>query len=180
MKHSRSSCHCRKQVLVGSWSGRRPAKKEEACGRSAEWAKELEKSCKQAGLCNQIALRTARWVDSSTNENNGNAVQASRQSSITNNETTTTYQIPWHLDVWQLCSTSCNYCNGATSSAPFGCCSYYTTRYHDYGRTKSVRMMQQLLRKNTMRWNQQEYHQPATTAKKYANDMIFSNRRLWK
>ena len=42
--HSRSSCCC-KQVLVGSGSGRLPAKKEEVCGRSADRARESENRC---------------------------------------------------------------------------------------------------------------------------------------
>jgi hypothetical protein len=53
-------------------------------------------ACKQ-GLCNQNSKQTACRDDSDTNENNGNVVlvvQASRRSSITNNEATSTYQIP--------------------------------------------------------------------------------------
>ena len=81
-------------------------------------------------------------MDSSTNENNGNVVQASRQSSITNNKTTASYQIPWHHDAWRCCSTSCNGCNLANSSpAPF-VRPYYTTRRYDHGtRTTSLRMI---------------------------------------
>ena len=85
-----------------------------------------------------------------------------RQSSITNNETTTSYQIPWHHDAWRCCSTSCNCCNGATSSAPFGCSHYITRRYD--GRTTSLRMMQQLLQKNTRRETRQAYHQSKNDA----------------
>ena len=45
------------------------------------------------------AIRTlnkqpAVWKVAGTNENNGNMVQVSMQSSITNNEATSTYQIP--------------------------------------------------------------------------------------
>ena len=50
-------------------------------------------------LANKVyAIRTlkkepAEWIVAGANENNGNMVQASLQSSITNNEATSTYQI---------------------------------------------------------------------------------------
>ena len=37
---------------------------------------------------------TKSWTEAQSNENNGNVVQSSRRSSITNNEATSTYQIP--------------------------------------------------------------------------------------
>ena len=119
---------------ITSWKGRGmrklPAEKEEACGRSADWAIEIEQNAHTALANNVYAIRTlnkepAEW--SVAQKDNDNVAQASRWSSITNNETTsTTYQIPaWHHDDWwKLCSTSCN-CNGA-SSLSFGCSSYMT------------------------------------------------------
>ena len=41
-----------------------------------------------------LAKQTVDRVDSGANENNGNMLQASRQSSIPNNKATSTYQIP--------------------------------------------------------------------------------------
>ena len=50
---------------------------------------------KQVYVTRSLNKQPAERVDSGTNENNGNVVvQASRQYSITNNKTTTTYQIP--------------------------------------------------------------------------------------
>ena len=108
-------------LLVGSWSGRWLAEKEEACWRVSERiGKRCTHSTCKRGLCNQNTKQTVSRVDrSGTNENNGIAVQASMRSSINNDKATSPFQIPWHHDAWQCCSTSCN-CDSATSSSFVG------------------------------------------------------------
>jgi hypothetical protein len=47
------------------------------------------------GWCNHNSEQTVNRVDSGVIENNGNMLQASRQSSIPNNKATSTYYLLW-------------------------------------------------------------------------------------
>ena len=141
-------------------------------------------ACEQC-LCNQNSKQTAHSVDSGANKHNGNVVEASRRFFITNNDATSNYEIPWQHDAWRHCSTSCN-CNGSISS-PFGC-SYYMTRYDASRTTTSLSMSDATTTVKEIRgvfdgndkikWEHHQYKNDATTAKKHANDIIFSNRCL--